>query len=460
MLDFATCEQLVSTARDKRSKPVDNNTRVEKRDADTYALRLHATDIATFHRDGRVTLNSGGWRTVTTTARLREYVTWRLRSERGVWYVDAEPDPNDPEPARGERTVLKPFHALDPGPEPQKPAEGCLAGTETRTTERKKVMIRRGEEEREGDEHVAADDGGIGDGRTYYYVMRDVTTVTRFTDQRHNYDHTPGSTYEQCPHCKLFDAQHDAWQEAMTGGGWGRNRTHGYRAMVAALERYGSREAWQEAYIADFRAAREQRKLHREWVDRNRVLFEDGMEITAEGYARRPDPKAIARTERKLKRIEKKRARIDKFVKDAVNELVTNGLPMPSGGDCWYCAFIHAPQESERQPGAISMGDSMPTLQSDGTVSNQPSHEHLLAHIRERYYVPSMFSNALLEAGYRPVGVYINLGMNQDAERMGGPGERVSVDTVTRGLRRYLYKRLIPEAFGANKVPPLVGNTR
>lgn len=448
MLDFASCERLVSSARDKRSKPYANNTRVEKRDEDTYILRLHATDIATFHRDGRVTLNSGGWRTVTTMDRLRA-VTSHLYSERGQWYVDAEPDVNDSSPPRGERTVLKPFEALNPGPEPVKPAEGCVAGEIHAVPYSEEKLVTRGDMEKMGitDEDIVRPyDGSYFVGYTPVYG----TIYTYYGEESYSYStdyHArigaeyetcldDRTRYEQCPHCKLFDAQHRAWDQAMNGDRWGRNRAHGYAAMVENLERYGTREAWHEAYLADYRQTREERKAHKEWLDRNRVPFQDDMEITSEGYAPRPDVKAIKQAKKQLSAIDRKKKRINIFITNAVNELVTNGVPMPSGSDCWYC--------------------SLRDVHTGTTWGDLGDHAHLADHMREHYYVPSMFVNAMREAGYRDAGIYMLLGMDPENDRMGG--QNASVDLVTRALRRYLYKRLIPE-LGSNAIPPQVGST-
>lgn len=462
MLDFAQCERLVSQARDKRSKPYANNTRVEKRDEDTYALRLHATDIATFHRNGPTTINSGGWRTVTTKDRLGS-VTTHLSSERGVWYVDAEPDSSDPRPPRGRRTVLKPFHALDPGPEPVKPDEGCVAGEIHAVPYEEEKLVGRHDGVSE-DEIVRPYDSDsdyfigyrIQRGTDYTYFGE--PTYSHGTDYdaklRAEYELGSGDRthYKQCPHCELFDAQHRAWKFAMNGEGWGRNRTHGYKAMVENLERYGSREAWQEAYIADFREARSERAAYKEWVERNRVLFEDGMEINADGYAPRPDPKLLERTKRDERRIARQKKQINKYVNAAVKALVTDGLPMPSSGDCWYCS-MHTNVGTDGQ--RVTPGTGV-------TWGDMSDADHLKEHMRERYYVPSMFTNALREAGYQPAGIYMLLAMDPDNNRMGGPQEgfrSVEADTVTRDLRRYLYKRLIPE-YGANKIPPMVGNVK
>lgn len=434
-MDFTECERLVASSRDKQSKPVANNTRVERRNEDTYALRLHATDIATFHRDGRIEINSGGWRTVTTKDRLGA-VTRHVYSERGTWYVQAEPNDQDPEPVQGRRTVPKPFHALDPGPEPVKGSgfeqglDGCVAGEVHAVPYEKETPITRSEIEmgawRESD-IIRPYDGSYFVG----YVNKRGQDVTYYGEDAWGYhvsyreeiDKQFGSLsindrahYQQCPHCKLFDAQHHAWDEAMHGKRWGRSSRRGYSQMVANLERYGSREAWQDAYLADFRAAREARTAHKAWVERNRVLFDDGMEITAEGYAKRPDLKQVAREQRQLKRIERKKNRINKFVDDAMAALQA-GMPMPGPGDCWGC-FLRADDNIE------PMGV-----------------DHLEQHIKERYYVPSMFINALRDAGYIDAGIGIFLMMDFDSNTMGG--ERIVGDNVRRALRKYLYKRLL-----------------
>ena len=71
-------ETFVKGGRSKVSRPIENNTRIEQRGED-YAVRLHETDVVTFHMDGSVTLDSGGWLTVTTKARMNEFIGDRAR---------------------------------------------------------------------------------------------------------------------------------------------------------------------------------------------------------------------------------------------------------------------------------------------------------------------------------------------------------------------------------------------
>lgn len=56
-------------------------------------IRLHSTDIVTTKPDGKIVLNSGGWKSVTTKARINCYLPegYRLYQEKGSWYVNGVP---------------------------------------------------------------------------------------------------------------------------------------------------------------------------------------------------------------------------------------------------------------------------------------------------------------------------------------------------------------------------------
>ena len=65
-----------------------NNTYLVPR-GENVAVKLHNTDVVTFCADGSIILDSGGWRTVTTKARINEYLPsgWRVFSDRGKWFL-------------------------------------------------------------------------------------------------------------------------------------------------------------------------------------------------------------------------------------------------------------------------------------------------------------------------------------------------------------------------------------
>ena len=76
------------TGRCKLSRKVANNTYLIRREED-IALQLHSTDVMTFHPDGSITLNSGGWHTVTTKARINSELSGRqgINQVNGIWYM-------------------------------------------------------------------------------------------------------------------------------------------------------------------------------------------------------------------------------------------------------------------------------------------------------------------------------------------------------------------------------------
>jgi hypothetical protein len=72
----------------KRAKKIGNNTLEYTNDKDERVIRHFQTDVLTFHADGSITLNSGGWRTVTTKLRLNTYQDLVVISQdQRVWYV-------------------------------------------------------------------------------------------------------------------------------------------------------------------------------------------------------------------------------------------------------------------------------------------------------------------------------------------------------------------------------------
>jgi hypothetical protein len=69
------------------SRKIAHNTHVELRGGNTFAVRYHQTDVVTYHPDGRIVLNTGGWQTVTTKARFNTFTPARVYSDRRQWFV-------------------------------------------------------------------------------------------------------------------------------------------------------------------------------------------------------------------------------------------------------------------------------------------------------------------------------------------------------------------------------------
>lgn len=134
------------------------------------------------------------------------------------------------------------------------------------------------------------------------------------------------------------------------------------------------------------------------WYMSDGSLFYDGIIIRGDGSPVKP--KKPDNYEKKLKDI-KKRAKT--YAKNYVQALKDGKIDYPSGGDCWACL------------GMVRAGDTY----------------HLEAHIKEKYYVPTLLVNAGRAAGYR----------DEQIGLMGMGGRRVFIDPE-RVLYRYIVKEL------------------
>jgi hypothetical protein len=87
-----TYAQAVEALAGRDSVKLGNNTLLEKRgyvqnDSVHIAVRLHSTDIVCFFPDGRVTLHSGGYRTMTTKERLNQFIVSTVYQKNYNWFV-------------------------------------------------------------------------------------------------------------------------------------------------------------------------------------------------------------------------------------------------------------------------------------------------------------------------------------------------------------------------------------
>ena len=89
-MDYKEAKEILDAKHgDKNSKKIANNTYLKRYDNGNIAVRLHKTDIILFKPNGAIELNSGGWKTVTTKARMNEFLPqqYGIHQEKGVWYV-------------------------------------------------------------------------------------------------------------------------------------------------------------------------------------------------------------------------------------------------------------------------------------------------------------------------------------------------------------------------------------
>lgn len=311
MLTVSEARSLAARARNPRAgKPIQNNTRLISYEDGTFAVRLHATDVVTIHPDGKYEINRGGWDTVTTWDRIRNYspigrtihYDRKDRCKRVLFAPNAE----DPPPLHIERAIPHPFVAHDPGPEPIKSDESCIAGQIEEYSYQEKVYSWQATERDKLTGRAYRPSHRASDSELDYIVWRNGTI--QWLDNAPNYWDRQESTNElkQCPHCAAFDAQHRLWTERHEGPRWGRNAGKGWALYCELVERFGSVEAWRDAAREDFKHVRENRKQRREWLERNSVPFYDGIVVDANGYAdRKIHEKLMCYRERARKRQER-----------------------------------------------------------------------------------------------------------------------------------------------------------
>jgi hypothetical protein len=83
--------EALTTLNGKQSMRLGNNTYLEQRKqpgdglTERIAVRLHNTDVVVFYPSGRVTLHTGGHRTVTTKERINHHIKGRVYQKAHVW---------------------------------------------------------------------------------------------------------------------------------------------------------------------------------------------------------------------------------------------------------------------------------------------------------------------------------------------------------------------------------------
>lgn len=87
--NFVEAQQVLGT---KSSVRLGNNTFLERVQEDEsfnlmIVVRLHRTNIVQFHSDGRVTLHTGGYYTVTTKERINQFIKGRVYQKAHQWYL-------------------------------------------------------------------------------------------------------------------------------------------------------------------------------------------------------------------------------------------------------------------------------------------------------------------------------------------------------------------------------------
>jgi hypothetical protein len=248
-------------------------------------------------------------------------------SEHGVPPLRCIPKAGDPEPPAHSYTDIVPFFtAQNPGPEPVRTTEGCVAGTweEYSYSEREFVFLDHTLTSR-----VLPGDHPIGltghDRRTlkvrrWYngFIFRGAHQYGERGWPRERLDgleewraEHPNVKlhYVQCKHCADFDMRHANWRRLYNGDGWGRFGGRGWKLYREMMDTFGSEEAWREARLADYRRVRATRAERKAWEERNFIPYHqvdtdaDGIIVLdPNGYVLRKNSERIFAAQRRRER--------------------------------------------------------------------------------------------------------------------------------------------------------------
>jgi hypothetical protein len=161
-------------------------------------------------------------------------------------------------------------------------------------------------------------------------------------------------------------------------------------------------------------------------------LYKDGMTLFPNGDVMLPNGK-IAKPFNKndLKRMKSLKRKVNVYCDKFIDKFFNHQIPQPSGADCWHCCFF----------------DSK-TGKSWGDLSHNSNH--ILNHIQQKYFVPSLLNNAIQET--EDVGTYNLAPIDKHNiaycwKSNGWESQKLIFDDITRKrlkliLRRYISKRV------------------
>ena len=144
--------------------------------------------------------------------------------------------------------------------------------------------------------------------------------------------------------------------------------------------------------------------------DLKTYIFEDGITIGKRGK--------VTGYGKDVKALYKLNEQIKKYVAGYIKELFAGNVPEPSGGDCWFCCM------KEAKTGKPVGGS-----------------DHLLEHMKEKYYVPSLLVNAINRFD---VGALIKdtVARIWTGKEVSYHMQEISKEYLTRSLRRYMKSQL------------------
>lgn len=148
-------------------------------------------------------------------------------------------------------------------------------------------------------------------------------------------------------------------------------------------------------------------------VDGKSFPFSDNMLLTRNG-----DSWELSEGETDNKEETKLRNKIQKYTRQFMEEWTQGKIPLPNNGDCWYCLM------REEKTG-LPLGE----------VTHDT--EHLLSHMEEEYFVPSLFFRAV-EWGTKGSVGWLSFFVREWRDNK---PVKSHTETYGRYLRSYLYRQ-------------------
>jgi hypothetical protein len=86
---FSSCKSML---KNKSSRVLAKNTKIESCGQDSVIVRLHGNAVVMLHESGKVALDSCGYKTVTTKRRMNQFLQanlpgYSVSQKKHVWYV-------------------------------------------------------------------------------------------------------------------------------------------------------------------------------------------------------------------------------------------------------------------------------------------------------------------------------------------------------------------------------------
>lgn len=146
---------------------------------------------------------------------------------------------------------------------------------------------------------------------------------------------------------------------------------------------------------------------------KEKYLFAEGITITADNR--------VIGAGKSPKKDEQLRKRIQVYSKGFMAALLAGKVNKPSGGDCWYC-YLHTENGK-------SMGDAF------------GDKDHLNSHLSEKYYVGSLFWNAVQEFPISQMAKWELSDIWGNTGSFGDTGKSILSEQGYKSLTKYLYKQ-------------------